>query len=98
MRNTITYEWTLETLEGEDVVDSDFSDSLSFDKDQLPGKDLGLVRNVGNEAQGITDRSWAYVKDGALPEYFTDSAGARIAKVPERFIKELNSYTNAKTN
>ena len=88
-----TYEWTLETLENDEIVDSDFSDKLTFDKNDLSGKDLGLVRNEGNEADGLTDRYWAYVKDGKLPEYFSDGNNENIGiKVPQRFHKELNSY------
>ena len=61
----VKYEWTLETLQDGDIVDSDFSDTLSFDKAELPGNDLGLVRNEGNENEGVTYRLWAYVKDGS---------------------------------
>lgn len=95
MQTKVTYDWTLETLDGEDIIDNDFSDKLTFDKYDLAGKDLGLVRNEGNEADGITDRFWAYVKDGKLPEYFSDSMGTLISiKVPQRFHKELNKYFN----
>lgn len=88
-----TYEWTLEEMKDGEIVDSDFSDILKFDKSYLAGNDLGLVLSIGNEREGITDRYWAYVKDGKLPEYFTDSMGETVGyKVPIKFHKELNKY------
>ena len=92
MRNEITYEWTLETLDNGDIVDSDFSDTLSFNKAYLPGNDLGLCRVLGNERDGVVDTTWAYVKDGKLDTHFRDSAGSEISKVPQRFHTELAKY------
>jgi hypothetical protein len=94
MQTKVAYEWTLETVEDSDIVDSNFADNLSeIDKADLIGKDLGLVRNEGNENDGVTDRLWAYVKDGKLPECFSDSMGTPIAiKVPQRFHSELKNY------
>jgi hypothetical protein len=92
MQTQVKYEWSLETVEDGDIVDSDFSDKLDFAKDELPGKDLCLVRNEGNENEGVTDRFWAYVKDGKLPEYFSSSEGEVNIKVPIRFHNELNKY------
>jgi hypothetical protein len=93
MQTKVQYEWTLETLDDGDIIDSNFSDTLTFDKSDLDGKDLGLVRNEGNEADGVTDRLWAYVKDGKLPECFSDSMGTLVAiKVPQRFHNELKAY------
>lgn len=97
MKNEIIYEWTIETIdEYGDVIENDFAEKLSsFDKDEIKGKDLGLVRNEGNEIDGLEDRYWAYVKDDKLPEYFEDGAGYHIAiKVPQRFHKELEKYLN----
>lgn len=94
MQTKVAYEWTLETIEDGDIVDSDFSDNLTFSKEDLQGKDLGLVRNEGNEIDGVTDRFWAYVKDGKLPEYFSDSLCHEIGiKVPQRFHNELKNYS-----
>ncbi len=84
MPNTVEYEWTLETLEGEDIVDSSFSDTpfASAGTDQR----LGLVRNEGNEVEGLVLRLWAYVVDGRLPEYFEDATGEPTGyRVPKRF-------------
>lgn len=93
MKTEISYEWTLEEIEDGDIIDSDFSETLSFDKHYLVGNDLGLVRSEGNEEDGKTDTVWAYVKNGKLPEYFSDSMGVTMGiKVPQRFHKELATY------
>lgn len=92
MQTKVQYEWTLEETEDGDIIDSDFSDTLDFNKADLAGKDLGLVRNEGNEIDGVNDRYWAYVKDGKLPEYFSDSRGEVNIKVPQRFHNELKKY------
>lgn len=34
-------------------------------------------------------RSWAYLKNGKLPEYFKDAEGCDAAKVPKRFHAEI---------
>lgn len=93
MRNEIKYEWTLEILEDGDIVDSDFSEVLNFNKSELPDNDLGLIRYEGNEIDGQTDSVWAYVKNGKLPEYFSNAMGEKTSyKVPARFHKELSQY------
>lgn len=89
----IHYEWTLETLEDGDIIDSTFSDSLTFDKEDIREKDLGLVRNVGNNDDGLIDRWWAYVKDGKLPQFFEDAYRQPTHyKIPAKFHKELAKY------
>ena len=94
MRNTIKYEWTLEEIDNGDVVDSYFSDTLTFDKNLLGMNTLlGLVRNEGNENDGVTDRLWAYVKNSKLPEYFSNADGQQVGyKVPVKYHKELAKY------
>jgi hypothetical protein len=95
MANKIDYEWTLEEInEDGDIIDSDFNDKLSnFNKANLDGKDLGLVRNEWSDENGLEYRYWAYVKNGKLPETFEDGAGHKISiKVPKKFHKELKQY------
>lgn len=94
MRTEVIYEWTLETLVDGDIVDSDFSDTLSFfTKEDLNNKHLGLVRNEGNEIEGLVSRLWAYVEDGKLPEIFTNEQGLPTAYlVPKRFHSDLKKY------
>lgn len=93
MRTEVKYEWTLEILDDGDIIDSDFSESLTFNKAELPGNDLGLVRYEGNEIDGQTDSVWAYVKEGKLPEFFSNAMGEKTGyKVPAKFHKELSNY------
>jgi len=95
MRNTIYYEWTLEELdENRDIVNADFADNLlAFNGHDLSNTDVGLVRGEGNENEGITDRLWAYIKDGKLPEFFNDAYGNSTShRVPKRFHKEVADF------
>ena len=43
-----------------------------------------LVRDQGNDEEGLTDRSWAYVTDGKLPEQFNYGGGELVASRRER--------------
>jgi hypothetical protein len=88
------------TDEHDDVVDHIFHDKcpgliarnrqavLSLKRNE--SVNLVLVRNVGEGYKsdplsfGLIERSWAYVKDGKLPETFDDGYS-----VPKRFHKEL---------
>lgn len=99
---TVHYEWDIETisLPEADILDHDHRATLAeFDADDLREaiKALGdtrlvLVRDVGNDADGLTDRSWAYVEKGKLPERFAYCPGEG-ASVPVRFVKELERHT-----
>jgi hypothetical protein len=97
----VQYEWTLETLEDGDIIESEFTndEKLTFKKEYLTDNtDLGLVRNEGNDNEGLTDRLWAYVKDGKLPEFFCNERNEPTGfMIPARFHKELNRYFNSKT-
>lgn len=94
MKNSVDYEWDIEAMEGEDIVDHDHRDELNgFQKDCLKEAlalgTLVLVRTVGNEDDGVTDRTWAYVKNNELPECFSNSLGNPCTKVPSKFKNEL---------
>ena len=94
-----SYEWTLETIEDGDIIDSDFSDTLTFMEYNPLEHDLAVVRNEGNEREGVTDRFWAYVKFGKLPEYFSDASGNPVGiKVPKKFHVELENKFGQKQN
>lgn len=96
----ITYEWDIETVDGEsgDILDHSHRDRLhEFGGEELTqaiNQDydeknqftrLVLVRDDG------LSRSWAYVTlDGKLPEKFLDAYDITVAKVPKRFIEEFN--------
>lgn len=89
MRNKVTYEWDLETLdEYGDIQDHDFAERLI----DLKGKEwrLVLVRDEGNELNGLANRYWAYVENGKLPECFSNATNVVNIKVPQRFHKELS--------
>jgi hypothetical protein len=47
---------------------------------------LVLVRD------GIDCRSWAYVKDGVLPDVFRDAYDRPCAKVPRKFHKQFDAF------
>ncbi len=94
MRNEIKYEWCYETVdEHGDILENDFSDTLSGFVENQKTDTLCLVRTEGNEEDGVQDRVWAYVKDGKLPVQFSDSTGEEImVTVPEKFYAELKKY------
>lgn len=94
MPDKVIYEWCYETTdEHGDILDNDHEDKLVNFSEGRKTNQLCLVRNEGNDIDGLNDRLWAYVKDGKLPEYFSDSMGTPIAiKVPQRFHNELNKY------
>jgi hypothetical protein len=98
------YEWDVEwysvpaeASEGEfaELEDHDHRDTLSeyddyYLKEVLQGdvsKKLALIRHYGS------DRSTAYVIDGKLDPYFTNSLGQNVASVPSRFVAELARET-----
>lgn len=84
-RKETWYEWDIESKdEHGDVFDHWHENRL---KDLPPldeNEDLVLVRNYGDELDGLLLREWAYVKDGVLPTHFSEGA-----IVPERFHKEF---------
>lgn len=96
----VYYEWVCETLDwyegcedDPDIIECSFGDTLEEVRNYVPEEAeyrFGLVRNVGNEIEGLTDRSYAYFdKDGNLSEFFEYLHGAQDgAKVPKRFHKE----------
>jgi hypothetical protein len=90
----VGYEWTIEAVdEYGDIQDNDHRDSLKksresaeFFKSQGWSKvEIGLVRNVGDDVDGLQDRQWAYLEDDKLPIKFDGGA-----KVPVRFLQEAN--------
>lgn len=101
MKSDVRIEWLIETLDGPDAVETDilevnhrdtYSAALKDQADELAAGAkavrIGLVRDRGNEDEGVICRSWAYVRDGKLPEYFND--GDRdVAKVPAKYHREL---------
>ena len=62
-----------------DFADCDLREAL-----QDHGSRLVLVRDVGNDIDGLTDRQRAYVVDGVMPTHFD---GGR--EVPKPFLNEF---------
>jgi len=100
MQTQVVYEWTTEAIDADgDIVDSSFFDKLlDVSKDDFESNEVGLVKNEGDEANGLEDRFWAYIKDGKLPEYFADGGGHTVdIKVPQKYHKELSDYLKKQT-
>lgn len=56
---------------------------------------LVLVRQTVDKYGSVSEWAWAYVKDGKLPEFFSDAFDRQITKVPKKFIAELESAYRA---
>jgi hypothetical protein len=83
------YEWVVEEFDKhDDIVDIngyDTFDEAAAHAAGAPMHRIVLVRNVGNDDEGLVDRQWAYLSDGltgTLPDNFDDGNGA---KVPKKF-------------
>ena len=116
MRMQKCYEWDLESLDSNgDIEDHDFQDAGTMQElrqhlaqwtpEQLHRANdkemcLVLILNVGNDDEGLVDRSWAYTQfteDGtpSLPGYFQD--GQRVPKkYREQFAKWVKDATKNK--
>ena len=98
---TITYEWDIEEVDREsgDILDHNHGSSLAW---LIPNAgaiihqgrgDLVLVRNEGNNLDGLIDRCWAYAQGYELPQYFSASDGSETdIKVPQRFHREIKRH------
>lgn len=99
------YEWILETIECDpddpgneelhDVIDIVHADSLyaliKAVRYVSPDQRVAVVRDIWvNES--LEDRTWAYVINGELDEYFRDAHGSPGAAVPVRFRRGLAAY------
>lgn len=99
MKMSVYYEWGVEMHE----VDGDDFDTDHFatyaeakshydrHRDKDPWK-IVLIRNVGNADVGITDRTWAYVRDGKLDLHFCDGMDEPCYDVPKRFTAEVKRH------
>jgi len=96
-RYTVEYEWDIEGADKHgDIIDHDFSDTLKglasraeldvdHFADDIVRNELCLVRSMGNDDEGIVERSWAYVTPQGLPAE-TDNG----SKVPQKYLKEFD--------
>tara|TARA_B100000530_G_C15690537_1_gene381881 strand:- start:347 stop:640 length:294 start_codon:yes stop_codon:yes gene_type:complete len=92
MRNEVHYEWCWEySDEHGDIEDLNHGDTLkdlgAAWEDNLYKAELTLIRQYGNDADGMLEQGYAYPKERQLPEFF--SCGARV---PKRFQKELDEF------
>lgn len=100
----VQYEWDVElqvhyteVVDGEDmdVLEHNHAESLeealsiaTQEPERHPeGKTSYNLVLVRDDAGG---RSWAYVEDWVLPEFFEDADGKQKIKVPKKFHKELD--------
>ena len=95
MKNHVMYEWCWEFWDqhGEDILDLYHGDTL-----EILGPPSGpsgatarltLIREWGNDIEGIQARTYAYPENGRLPTEFENGI-----KVPKRFQKELTARIN----
>lgn len=92
MKNTIGYEWDYETLEDNDVIDHNHADKLSWFNPSDVTDSLVLIRDEGNENEGLVNRYWAYVVNGKLPMFFSSAVEVTNIAVPACFHAELSKY------
>ena len=90
---TVTYEWDIETVDPDtdDILDHRHADKLS--ELPKPGTNERLVLVRDDDA----GRSWAYVKNGILPNFFSipEADGNEYetaVAVPVRFEQEFNRW------
>lgn len=89
----IRYEWDCETI---DPASMDVVSHLHGDLVNLPWSEphtrIVLVRDVGNDEDGLLERHWAYVDPGSkmLPSHFADECGNEtLVRVPQKFHREI---------
>lgn len=95
---TVYYEWDVETVtvcdseqyeEGEVLehyhCDS-YAEAVQIASDNPEEGTALVIVLVRDDDYG---RAWAYLHNGKLPPEFEDAAGRRVAKVPQRFVREV---------
>lgn len=92
----VVYEWVIEEMdrsgEEDEIVDVNhadtFQDTIRYTEDNEEGFDVGVVCDLFY-IDGGSERGWAYIKGGKLPDNFTDAYDRIIRKVPQRFHREI---------
>lgn len=96
---TTLYEWDCETVvdgdspnfENGEVVDhvygASYKEVTVWSAANPP--EAGFQRAIVLVRDADEGRSWAYLAGGNLPPYFKDAYGINTAKVPARFIREV---------
>ena len=101
----VDYEWCVEKvlIDSGDIEDMRFTETLGRAKsiakqlrvlDQAGEHDyqIVLVRSEGSEHAGVTDRLWAYLKDGQMPEYFSNGLADTKVRVPKKYRREAGMH------
>lgn len=94
---TTLYEWDLETVDGQgddaEILEHDHFDKLSLIPYRQPNQRLVLVRDTGNDAEGLTDRLWFYFDGSNESSFFTDSTGSETQiAVPKKYMAEFEKH------
>jgi hypothetical protein len=97
MKRFLIIEWLIETIDAYgDIIEvthaDTYAEALKWAEGQEQPTQIGLVRDRGNEVDGLVDRQWAYIEadSGKLPDHFSDSGGCIGPAVPARYHNELN--------
>lgn len=95
------YEWDFEEVDQfGDIVDHDFTEQLRSNHtpdilDTNAGQNdvvLTLIRNVGNDYDGIVEREWAYTQRNSDGMWFLPMEFDGGSIVPKRFHAELSKW------
>jgi hypothetical protein len=99
MKTIVSIEWLVEEIDSDgDIIDvhhvDSYAEAVRFARvcrvENDVKTDIGLVRDRGNDLEGIIDRQWAYVDHGKLPERFDWGGGEDGgAKVPAKYHREI---------
>jgi hypothetical protein len=96
MKSDIRIEWLVEEIdEHGEIIEVTHCDSYLQARrfaglSDAPQVDIGLVRDRGNDTDGLINRQWAYIDaDGKLPIRFEDSGGSEGALVPPGYHREI---------
>jgi len=96
----VEYEWNVRVGESEDDFDTlatfeKFQDAMKCCKAE-GGSHIELVRSLGSEYDGLLEQEWAVVNNNKLPEFFSDSQGTEMSKIPQKFHLEVQAYKGNK--
>ena len=99
---TVMFEWDVEEYspvtsddyEAGDIIDHNhfgsYADAAAYASSTPTNGGayrIVLVRDTLDKYDSLRNREWAYMVDGALPEYFEDAYGREGSKVPKRFLR-----------
>jgi len=96
----VFYEWDIEEVIDYHDGDNDIQNHLHQPNFEVLRLELSTLKEYVTPAGHVhydpvlvcdddQGRSWAYIEDGKLPEFFEDAYQCRTRKVPKRFHKEI---------